>query len=302
MSEETTSPLPQETHELEATASHPATKGGHGLAFVMALLLALGAAGYAFHERSAAKQLAASNSAMTTTLNATRDQLNALTAKVSAMETKPSPEAETKPAAVVYRRPLTAAVARHRIVDPRWKKMQGQLDDQGRQIASTREDLASTRTELQGSIATTHDQLVLLQKKGERNYYEFDVDKSGEFQRQGPIGVRLRKANTKHEYADLELMVDDFKVSKKHVNIDEPVVFYPGNEKMPVELVINSIGKNHIHGYVSEPKYRNADLQAMTNSSGSNQGTTAVSEQTNSDGKPSPSRQRLPLPADAPVR
>jgi hypothetical protein len=301
MSEETTSPVPQETHEPEGTASTSPSASSHGLAFVLVLLLAVGAAGYAFHERSAAKQLAASNTAMTATLNATRDQLNTLTAKVNAMETKPSPEAATKPAAVVYRKPLTAAIAQHRIVDPRWKKMQGQLDEQGRQIASTREDLASTRTELQGSIAKTHDDLVLLQKKGERNYYEFDVDKSGEFQRQGPIGVRLRKANTKHEYADLELMVDDFKVSKKHVNIDEPVVFYPGDEKMPVELVINSIGKNHIHGYVSEPKYRNADLQAMTNSGGSNQATTAA-DQVGSDGKPSPTRQRLPLPADAPMR
>jgi len=91
---------------------------------------------------------------------------------------------------------------------------------------------------------------------GERSYYEFDVDKSGQFQREGPVGVRLRKANTKHEYADLEMMVDDFKVSKKHVNIYEPVVFYSGDRKTPVELVINSIGKNHIHGYVSEPKYK----------------------------------------------
>jgi hypothetical protein len=178
--------------------------------------------------------------------------------------------------------------------------MQGQLDDQGRQIASTRDDLANTRTELQGSIAKTHDELVLLQRKGERNYYEFDVDKSGEFQRQGPISIRLKKANTKHEYADLELMVDDFKVSKKHVNIDEPVVFYPGDERTPVELVINSIGKNRIRGYVSEPKYRSADLRAMANSTANTQ--SGASDQTSPGGKPSPARQRLQLPADAPAR
>jgi len=59
-------------------------------------------------------------------------------------------------------------------------------------------------------------------KKGERSYYKFDLDKSGHFQRDGPVGVLLRKANTKHEYADLEMLVDDFAVSKKHVNIITP--------------------------------------------------------------------------------
>jgi hypothetical protein len=86
---------------------------------------------------------------------------------------------------------------RHRIDDPRWKKMPEQLDDQAKQAEATRQDLTSARTELQGSIATTHDELVLLEKKGERSYFEFDLDKSGQFQSEGPVGVRLRKANTK---------------------------------------------------------------------------------------------------------
>lgn len=303
ISEQTSSSAPEQMPPHEGTHAHPGgTNGSRLILVIVFLLLALSAAGYAFHERNVAKNLAANNSATTAALNATREQLDALTAKINQLDSKPSPETATAPAA--YRKPLTAAVARHRMTtdDRRWKKIQGQLDDQGRQIDATRQDLASTRTELQGSIARTHDDLVLLQKKGERNYYEFDLDKTGQFERQGPIAVRLKKANTKHAYADLELMVDDFKLSKKHVNIDEPVVFYPGDEKMPVELVINSIAKNHIHGYVSEPKYRGADLQAMANSGANNQGTTASSDPVGTDGKPSPARQRLQLPANAPVR
>jgi hypothetical protein len=280
----------------EETPARPVTTIGFPLVPVLLLVLALGAAGYGFHERNVAKKLAANNVSVTTALNATRDQLNALTAKVNAMEPKPSPEGATKPAAHVYRKPLTPAIARHRIEDPRWKKMQGRLDEQGRQIDSTRQDLANTRTELQGSIAKTHDELVLLEKKGERNYYEFDLDKNGQFERQGPISIRLRKANTKHDYADLELLVDDSKVSKKHVNVYEPVVFYPADEKSPVEIVINSVTRNHIHGYVSAPKYRNADFQAMANSAAGNV-DTPVGDQTNSSAKPSPARQRLTLPA-----
>lgn len=266
------------------------------------LISVLAAAAYSFHEHKVAKQLAAQNSAIGTILNTTRDQLSALTAQVSALNAKPSAETEkeAKHHSPIYRKPLTAATARHRIDDAHWKKIQGQLDDQGRQIESTRQDLASTRTELQGSIAKTHDEIVLLEKKGERNYYEFDLDKTGQFQRQGPVSVRLRKANTKHEYADLELLVDDLRLSKKHVNVYEPVVFYPGEDKVPVELVINNISKNHIHGYVSEPKYRTADMEAMANSGTGNQGTTTNTDQPSSGAKPSPARQRLELPKTEP--
>jgi hypothetical protein len=273
----------------------------------VAALLAVGAAAgvYAVHERSVARQLADQNGAVTSTLNTTRDQMSALTTRLDAMNAERTAE---KPAAshsaidhsVLYRKPVTAASMRHRMDDPRWKKFQGQLDEQGKQIDSTRQDLANTRTELQGSIATTHDQLVMLEKKGERSYYEFDLNKSGQVQREGPVGVRLRKANTKYQYADLEMMVDDFKVSKKHVNIYEPVVFYSADRKAPVELVINSIGKNHIHGYVSEPKYKGAELEAMANSSANNpannEAVITSGEQPDSAAKPSPVRQKLEPP------
>src|SRR5579872_7151064 len=120
---------------------------------VLLVLLVVGAVAYSIHERTRANKLAADNTAMSASLNATRDQLNTLSAKVNALEAQPAPAAQTKPTAVIYRKPLTAAVARHRIRrldDPRWKKMQGQLDEQGRQIESTRQDLATARTELQG--------------------------------------------------------------------------------------------------------------------------------------------------------
>jgi len=264
---------------------------------VLLFTLALAAAGYSYHERNVARELAESNRVMAATLNATRDQLNALTAKVKEMETKPSPETARKTEPEMHPKPLTAAVRPVGIEDPRWKKMQGQLTEQGKAIAWTREDLEDTRTELEGSIAKTHDEVVVLRKKGERNYYEFEANKGNGFERQGPVRVRLRKANPKQAYADLELMVDDFKVSKKHVNVDEPIVLYPGDEKLPVELVINSIGKNHIHGYVSAPKHRSSDLEAMASSVANAQATTTARDPTSSDAKPSPARRKLPQPA-----
>jgi len=280
----------------EEVPSHPgfATRLRASVAALLTLVVAAGA--YAFHERNVAQQLTAQNSAVSSTLNATRDQMSALTAKLDAMNAERQADKSAAPPSALYRKPVTAASMRRRIDDPRWKKVQGQLDEQAKQIDSTRQDLTNTRTVLQGSVATTHDELVMLERKGERSYYEFDVDKSGQFQREGPVGVRLRKANTKHEYADLEMMVDDFKVSKKHVNIYEPVVFYSGDRKTPVELVINSIGRNHIHGYVSEPKYKGAELEAMANSSANNPRTDTNGLQAASPAKPSPVRQRLEPP------
>src|SRR5260370_3907219 len=102
---------------------------------------------------------------------------------------------------------------RRRIDAARWRNVQGQLGAPAKQIDSTRPDLKNTRTVLQGSIATTHDELVVLERKGERSYYEFDVDTSGQFQREGPVDVLLRDANTKHEAAYLAIMVDDITVS-----------------------------------------------------------------------------------------
>ncbi len=282
----------------DETPFHPASTARFRATVAALLTLGVAAAAYAIHEHNVVKQLTAQNGAVTSSLNTTRDQMNALSARLDALGVEQPSE---KPHAPVYRKPLTAASTRRRIEDPRWKKMQGQLDEQAKQIDSTRQDLASTRTELQGSIATTHDELVLLEKKGERNYYEFDLDKSGQFQREGSVGIRLRKANSKHQYADLEMLVDDFKVSKKHVNIYEPVVSYSGDRKMPVELVINSISKNHIHGYVSEPKYKAGELEAMDSSS-TNSPTTAGTPgasvgQSTAPAKPSPLRQRLAPPS-----
>ncbi len=290
MSEEVP-PMSEEVPSVSQGSASPEVVRSRGRSLVLgvAIILVLAAlAGFAFHEHSVSRQLAAQNNALNATLASTRGQIDLLNEKLNTLSQE---QQSPKPAAA---HPAQAAVAkrvsRHaaRKTDPRWQALQGQINEQGKQIESTRQDLASTRTELQGSIARTHDELVLLQKRGERAYFEFDVDKSGQFQHDGPVGVRLRKANTKHQYADLELMVDDFKVSKKHVNVFEPVVFYTPESQQPVELVINAISKNHIHGYVSEAKYKASDLQAMAGSASSDAASTQA--------KPSPERPRLQLP------
>jgi len=257
--------------------------------------------GYAIHEHNAAQIAAMQNAQTTAVLSATKQQVSDLTAKVNQLvareEARQAP-AES-PARTVRTSSSRPSPARRMREDPRFKKMQAQLDAQGKEIDQTRSDLASTqgdlvntRTTLTGSIAHTHDELVLLEKKGQRDFSEFDIVKSKEFHREGPIEVRLKKADSKHQFADMELLVDDRNLTQKHVNLYQPVMYSTPDSPQPVEVVINSISKNHIHGYVSAPKYRQSDLAAMEaaneNAAGQGQGSAAANEP--------PVRQKLPVP------
>ena len=111
------------------------------------------------------------------------------------------------------------------------------------------------------------------------------------FKHAGSVELRLKKADAKHQFADLDLMVNDRTVTQKHVNLLQPVMFYMPDSPQPVEIVINDISKDHIHGYVSTSKYRQSELASMANTSDNPaQGT----DQTN--GNQAPQRVKLPPP------
>jgi hypothetical protein len=253
---------------MEDYTSPAAASSWHMKAIAGALGLGLlGFGGYAMHEHSVASQAQQQNAQVSSSLQTTNQQVAALTSKLNDIETQRAAEAAKAQAALEAQQQAAAARkakvgAGHgvRRDDPRWKKMQEQIDAQQAAISSTNSNLDSAKTELSGSIAKTHDELVVLQRKGERNYFEFDLTKDKAFHPQGPIGVRLRKANVKHSYADLELLVDDRSLTQKHVNLMQPTLFYASDSEVPVEIVINSITKDHIHGYVSAPKYRRSEL------------------------------------------
>jgi outer membrane murein-binding lipoprotein Lpp len=240
----------------------PAQRG-----FLAMILLALvGLVIYSVHQRNVAGVLAQQTAQMSSALNDQHAQMDALNNKLNSMMAAQQAAAEQQAARVEAQKRSSGrvAVARRKADDARWKKVQESLDDTNKKIGDTQADLTNAKNELGSSIARTHDELVVLQRKGERSYYEFDLNKSKQFSKAGPVGVSLRKANTKHDYADLELTVDDARVQQKHVNLYQPVMFYAGDTGAPLELVINSISKNHIHGYISMPKYRQSDLAAMS--------------------------------------
>ena len=240
-----------------------------------AVAVAIAGVSYAVHERHAAVHLATQNQQMTTELASTHSQLTDLTARVNAMaaeEQQQQTAAEQAAAQQAQQQAMVRRVSKPhagRAAESRWKKMQAQLNQQEQEIQQTRGDLANTSTQLSGGIARNHGELVVLEAKGQRNYVEFDLYKEKQFQREGPLGISLRKANVKHQYADLQLMVDDRSLTQKHVNLDQPVMFYAADSEQPTEVVINSITKDHIHGYVSAPKYGKSELASMADAADS---------------------------------
>jgi hypothetical protein len=263
----------------------PAPRLLSGLRIAIAAVIALSIAalcGYTVHEHRVAATAIEQNAAITASLKSTNAQVEQLTAKLNEVSA-PKPQAVEIPAPprsepIGKAKPSSGTrhnAPSHRLVrdDPRWQKVQSQLDEQGKSISSTQQDLSNTRTELQGSIARTHAELVVLQRKGERRYYEFDIQKAKQFNRAGSMSIKLRKSDAKRQYADLDLLVDDRVVTKKHVNIYEPAMFYTSDDEQPAQVVINKISKDHIHGYVSEPKYGKAELSSMPTESPAQGGT-----------------------------
>ncbi|MFZ0306321.1 MAG: hypothetical protein WAL75_26785 [Terracidiphilus sp.] len=290
-----------ETDESITPVKPPVTS--RVVAYIAAVVVGGAGIGCAVYEQHGAEALAQKNAQVTSQLNlaqgelsATQGQLQNLAARVNAL----AASAESQAAATKASKP--AAAHRAYAYETRLKKLQSEIDAQGHAIDQTRtevtSDLSNTRTELTGSIAKTHDELVSLEKRGQRNYFEFDIYKSKEFKHEGPIGIRLGKANVKRGYADLMLIVDDRNLSQKHVNLYQPAMFYQPDSPQPVEIVINDISKDHIHGYVSAPKYRQSEL--ASNDSG-NAGTDAGIVTPGSGNAQPAKRQRLPLPTTDPT-
>jgi chromosome segregation ATPase len=139
-------------------------------------------------------------------------------------------------------------------------------------VASTQADLAATKTQLtrvmgdagvmSGLIATNHDQLEELKHKGDRNYYEFTLQKGGAQQNVGTIKLGLKKVDLKRSKFTLALSSDDKNIEKKDKNVDEPIQFYSGKSPALFEIVVNNISKNSVTGYLSTPKNAPAPMPA----------------------------------------
>jgi len=125
------------------------------------------------------------------------------------------------------------------------------------ELEKTVQDLRRVRGDLDGTsslVATNGKELQALRSLGERNYFEFTINKSKEPRRVGDVAVILKKADPKKNRFTIELVADDKRVEKKDKNLNEPVQFYVSKARQPYELVVNEVKKDQIVGYLSAPK------------------------------------------------
>jgi acetolactate synthase small subunit len=149
------------------------------------------------------------------------------------------------------------------------------IADVSTEVSGVRSDVVSTRSELtrtiaelksvrgdlgvqSGLVATNAGELAALKALGDRNYYEFKLNRSKQTQRVGDVAIRLTKVDVKKNRFTIELVADDKKVEKKDKSINEPLQFYVAKARTPYEIVVNEVGKDRIAGYLATPKVQAA--------------------------------------------
>ena len=130
-------------------------------------------------------------------------------------------------------------------------------------IQRTQTDLAATNAKLEktigdlgvasGLIAHNASELEILKHKGDRNYYDFTLQK-GARTPVSTVSLQLKKVDAKKGKFTLNVIADDRTIEKKDRTLNEPLQFYTGRDHMLYELVVFSAEKNSITGYLSTPK------------------------------------------------
>jgi DNA-binding protein YbaB len=131
-------------------------------------------------------------------------------------------------------------------------------------VTDTKNDLAVTKGKLEHAIgdlnkhseliATSHDELEMLKHRGDRDYFEFTLKKDKDPTHLSIVSLQLKKTDPKKSKFTLYVLAEDKKIEKKDRTINEPLQFYTGRERALFEVVVNSVDKNTVTGYLSTPK------------------------------------------------
>jgi len=131
-------------------------------------------------------------------------------------------------------------------------------------LSTTRSDLDKTGADLKraigdmgvmsGLIATNSKDLQSLRELGDRNYFEFDLEKGAMTKKVGNVTLTLKKADPKRNRYTISVLADDKLVEKRDKTINEPVQLYTANSKQPYEIVVNQVKKDGVVGYLATPK------------------------------------------------
>jgi hypothetical protein len=276
---------PQYVYVQQPLAAAPATGGSKALPWLVALLgvVAIGNLVFAFMARSqfndyATKQADALN-LITRRIDSSDERYAQLRGQFQVTEEKLGMTQQEltrahELAAEVQKQQQTAvkqlnqAIAQKASADE-VNKLQADSNNKisglNSDLAGTKQDLANTKSEftnaltgtkgeLNGAIARTHDELVALAHKSDRDYFEFNLPRKKAQQKVGTITVELEKTDPKRNVYSVFLYFDDKKTDRSNKAMNEPLFFYVQGATSALELVVNKLGKDSISGYMSTPK------------------------------------------------
>ena len=143
------------------------------------------------------------------------------------------------------------------------KATRSDLDATRSDLNSTRDEVANSRRDLGTLIARNSSELADLRRKGERDYFEFDIVKAKEFKRVGDVMLQLKKTDVKKQKFEVVINADDKALQKKDRLANEPVTFLVGRDHLRYELVVNQVDKDRIRGYISTPKEKVKEAAAL---------------------------------------
>jgi small-conductance mechanosensitive channel len=146
-------------------------------------------------------------------------------------------------------------------------KLNGDVTGVKGDLDATKNSIQMARSEMGTLIARNHDEIDQLRRMGQRDYFEFTVQRKGGATKVGSIQIELKDTNTKKNRYTINVLADDNNFEKKDRSVNEPIFFYTGGTRAALELVVNKVTKSTAKGYLSVPKAAGA-TSASTATSG----------------------------------
>lgn len=148
-------------------------------------------------------------------------------------------------------------------------QMATQLNGTQTDLNNTKADLEATKNAMQsmkgdlgvqsGLIARNHDEVEELKRLGERDIFEFTLNRSAKGpDHVGPIQVQLKKVDPKKYKYTVNVVADDKVIEKRDRTAGEPIQFYVRGVRAPYEIVVFDVSKDSVKGYLSTPKSASA--------------------------------------------
>jgi small-conductance mechanosensitive channel len=146
-------------------------------------------------------------------------------------------------------------------------KLNGDVTGVKSDLDAAKNSIQMARSEMGTLIARNHDEIDQLRHMGQRDYFEFTVQRKGGPTKVGTIQIQLKDTNTKKNRYTINVLADDNSFEKKDRSVNEPIFFYTGGTRTALELVVNKVTKTTATGYLSTPKAAGA-TSASTATSG----------------------------------